>query len=103
MKRQIERVYLLFTGEQIEIHYSNKIRRYVKDNDMMNIIINREFEPRYKGDERVMPARGTPFPDDPDTKYEDAKTPLLLQYGWTLRTYDFESFVLPSNCDYMDW
>ena len=67
---------------------------------MMNIIINREFEPRYKGDERVMPARGTPFPDDPDTKYEDAKTPLLLQYGWTLRTYDYDEKAMFVYCTF---
>lgn len=48
-KKQIERIYLLSNGMQIEILYSNKIRRIVKDNEMESFHIITRFEDTMKG------------------------------------------------------
>lgn len=53
-KNQIERVYLMQDGYTMEFIYSNKIRRYIKNNEMNKPFYIQLFDEKYDpvGDER---------------------------------------------------
>ena len=63
-KNQIERVYLLETGQHIEICYANKIKRLMKDNDMIKPVVISTLHNKYdfENDPNIEPLRGTNFP-----------------------------------------